>query len=152
MFSFSLYSAKLYFIWFSWNTHYNELNHEHRAKYICIIQVPSIKQSLYLKRFFTNFEYITFSLGLNERNIFHKRSISIKQLWLEIVRKIGCSQSQSDRVLLYLLNIKGVQKKWCSVYFANISTTKHWILKLFFSPENWDSYVNFEYKTISVWF
>ena len=42
------------------------------------------------------------------------------------------------------------QKKWCSVYFANISATKHWIFKSFFSPANWDPYANFEYKTISV--
>ena len=38
--------------------------------------------------------------SLNKRNIFYKRAISIKQLWLEII-EIGCS-SQSDRVLLYI--------------------------------------------------
>ena len=43
-------------------------------------------------------------------------------------------------------NIQGVSKKWYSVYFANISATKLWIFKSFFSPENGDPYVNFEYK------
>ena len=31
------------------------------------------------------FEYITFFSCLNKRNIFYERSISIKQLWLEII-------------------------------------------------------------------
>ena len=41
------------------------------------------------------------------------------------------------------------QKKWCSVYFANISATKYRIFKLFFSPENWDPYAKFEYQSFS---
>ena len=43
-------------------------------------------------------------------------------------------------------------KKWCSVYFENFLASTHWIFKSFFSPDNWDPYVNFEYKTISVQF
>ena len=57
-----------------------------------------------LKGLFTNFEYITFFSCLNERNIFYKRSILIKQLWLKIIEKIG-SQCQSDWVPLYILYI-----------------------------------------------
>ena len=34
--------------------------------------------------------------------------------------------------------------------FLNISATKYLIFKSFFYPKNWDSYANFEYKTISV--
>ena len=44
---------------------------------------------------FSNLEYITFSLCLNKRDIFYERAISIKQLWLEIIEKIGCSKSVS---------------------------------------------------------
>ena len=44
----------------------------------------------------------------------------------------------------------GCLKKRCSVYFANVSVSKYWIFKSSFSPENWDPYANFEYKTISV--
>ena len=33
----------------------------------------------------------------------------------------------------------------------NISITNERIYKLFFSPENWDPYANFEYKIIFVW-
>ena len=54
--------------------------------------------SLSLKGSFTNFEYITFFLCLNKRNIYYERYISIKQLWLEIIEKNG-AQSQS---VLYL--------------------------------------------------
>jgi len=37
--------------------------------------------------------YITFFSCPNKRNIFCERSISIKQLWLETIEKIGCSKS-----------------------------------------------------------
>ena len=51
-----------------------------------------------LKELFTNFEFITFFSCLNIRNILYKRSISIKQLRLEIIEKNG-TQSRS---VLYL--------------------------------------------------
>ena len=47
-----------------------------------------------LKGLFTNFEYITFFSCLNKGNTFYERSISIKQLWLDIIQKNG-AQSQS---------------------------------------------------------
>ena len=47
-----------------------------------------------LKGLFTNFEYIPFFSCPNKRNIFRERSISIEQLWLEIIEKNG-AQSQS---------------------------------------------------------
>ena len=37
-------------------------------------------------------------------------------------------------------------------FLPNILATKCRIFKSFFSPENWDPYANFEYKTISVQF
>jgi len=48
-----------------------------------------------LKGLFTNFE----------RNIFHKRSISIKRIWLEIIEKIGCSESVQPSTVIYIINI-----------------------------------------------
>ena len=42
------------------------------------------------------------------------------------------------------------QNKWYGVYFANISATNYRIFKSFFSPENWDPYAHFEYRTIFV--
>ena len=47
-----------------------------------------------LKALFTSFEYITFFSCFNKRNIYYRRSISMKQLWLEIIEKNG-AQSQS---------------------------------------------------------
>ena len=42
-------------------------------------------------------------------------------------------ESQKDQVV----TASGLfQKKWCSVYFANISATKYRNFKSFFSPEN----------------
>ena len=65
-------------------------------------------------------------------------------------QQLVSSQSSSTLTILHRLSLQGVWKKWCSVYFANISATKFRIFKLFFSPEN--PYANFEYKTISVHF
>ena len=72
---------------------------------------------------FTNFEYITFFSCPTERNIFYKRFISIKPLWLEIIEKKGCTESV--RV------IKGEQKKtsfskknrYFSIFCFTITTT-----------------------------
>jgi len=58
-----------------------------------------------LKGMSTNFEYITFFSCLNKRNIFYKRSISIKQLWLKIIEKIGCSKSAWLSNAIYALYI-----------------------------------------------
>ena len=48
----------------------------------------------------------------------------------------GIREHLSTIPMFSYLHIQGVSKKWCSVYFANISATKHWIFKSFFSPEN----------------
>ena len=64
----------------------------------------SLKESC-LKELFTNFEYITFLSCLYQRNIFYKRSISIKQLWLEIIEKIGCSKSVGPSTVIYIVYI-----------------------------------------------
>ena len=56
---------------------------------------------IHSKGLLTNFKYITFFLCINKKNIFYERSISIKQLWLEIIKRIGCSKP-ADRVLLYM--------------------------------------------------
>ena len=61
------------------------------------------EQSYPLKGLFTNFEYITFFLCPNKRNISYKRSISIKQLWLEIIEKIGCSKSVRPSTIIYII-------------------------------------------------
>ena len=68
--------------------------------------IPMIHVFYYisLKGMFTNLEYIKRISCLNKRNKLHERSISIKQFWLEIIWKNG-AQSQSDRVLLYMLYI-----------------------------------------------
>ena len=55
-----------------------------------------------LKRLFTNFEYITFFLCPTERNIFYKRFISIKPLWLEIIEKKGCTKSVRVIYMIYI--------------------------------------------------
>ena len=54
-----------------------------------------------LKGLFTNFEYITLFSCPTKRNSFCKRSISMKQLWLEIIKKIECSKSS----VLYIIYI-----------------------------------------------
>ena len=41
----------------------------------------------------------------NKRNIFYKRSISIKQFWLEIIEKIGCSKSVRPSTVIYIMYI-----------------------------------------------
>ena len=48
--------------------------------------------------------------------------------------------------------ITGGPKKNDTPFLINISATKYQIFKLFFSPENWDPYANFENITISVRF
>ena len=55
--------------------------------------------------FITNFEYTTFFSCLIERNIFYERSISIKQLWIEIIEKIGCSKSVRPSTVVYIIYI-----------------------------------------------
>ena len=44
----------------------------------------------------------------------------------------------------------GCPKKNVTGFLLNISATNYRIFKSFFSPENWDPYASFEYKTISV--
>ena len=58
---------------------------------------------LTLKGLFTNFEYIRFFSFPTKRNIFCERSISIKQLWLEIIEKIGCSKSVRLSTVIYII-------------------------------------------------
>ena len=48
------------------------------------------------------------------------------------------------------IQVQGVSKKIDLLYLLDISGTKNRISKPFFSSENWDPYVNFEYRTISV--
>ena len=60
---------------------------------------------LTLKGLFTNFEYVIFFSCLNRRNIFYERPISIKQLWLEIIEKIGCSKSVRPSTVIYMFII-----------------------------------------------
>ena len=52
---------------------------------------------------FTNFEYITFFSCPTERNIFYKRFISIKPLWLEIIEKKGCTKSVRVIYIIYII-------------------------------------------------
>ena len=61
--------------------------------------------ALLLKRFFTNFEYITFFSCPNKRNIFYKRSMWFKQFWFEIIEKIWCSKSVRLSTVIYILYI-----------------------------------------------
>ena len=64
----------------------------------------------------------------------------------------GCSNKFFGRFFFKVTNTTNIQcvsKKMVQCLFWNFSATKHWIFKSFFSPENWDPYVNFEYKTIS---
>ena len=56
-----------------------------------------------LKGLFTNFEYITFFSCPTERNIFYKRFISIKPLWLEIIEKKGCTKSVRVIYIIYII-------------------------------------------------
>ena len=58
-----------------------------------------------LKGLFTNFEYITFFSCPTERNIFYKRFISIKPLWLEIIEKRGCTKSVRPSTVIYIIYI-----------------------------------------------
>ena len=58
-----------------------------------------------LKGLFTNFEYITFFSCPTKRNIFCKRSISIKPLWLEIIEKRGCTKSVQPSTIIYIIYI-----------------------------------------------
>ena len=46
----------------------------------------------------------------------------------------------------------GCPKKNETGFLLNISATNDRIFKSFFSPENWDPYAHFEYRTISVRF
>ena len=50
---------------------------------------------------FTNFEYITLFSCLNERNIFYKKFISIKQ----IIEKVGCLKSVLSSTVIYIIYI-----------------------------------------------
>ena len=62
-------------------------------------------QFAYLRGLFTSFEYIKFFSCSNKRIIFCKRSISIKQLFLKIVEKIGCSKSVRPSIVIYIIYI-----------------------------------------------
>ena len=53
----------------------------------------------------TNFEYIIFFSCPTERNIFYKRFISIKPLWLEIIEKKGCTKSLRASTIIYIIYI-----------------------------------------------
>ena len=57
----------------------------------------------YLKGLFINFEYITFFSCPTKRNIFYKRFISIKPLWLEIIEKKGCTKSVRVIYIIYII-------------------------------------------------
>ena len=84
------------------NEYYWKVNYE---KVPNLYSFPSLKPfptEKGLKGLLTNFEYTTFFSCPNKRNSFYERSISIKQLWLEIFEKIGCSKSV--RLLSYILH------------------------------------------------
>ena len=68
-----------------------------------------------LKELFTDFEYIVFCWLPYERNIFCKRSISIKQLWLEIIEKIGCSKSVQPSTVIYVYYIYSTDRRWANI-------------------------------------
>ena len=53
-------------------------------------------------------------------------------------------------IQIYVLRNTGRLKKIDLLYLFDISGTKKRISKPFFSSENWDPFVNFEYRTIPV--
>ena len=74
------------------------------------------------------------------------------------VKKIEMSNFLSD---IFIFCCQILQFSWLhakTLYYyeqpclLNISITNERIYKSFFSPENWDSYANFEYRTISLQF
>ena len=69
------------------------------------------------KGLLTNFEYITFFSCPTDRNIFYKKFISIKPLWLEIIEKKGYTKS----VRVYIYNIyNSTRSDWlCAPSFLN---------------------------------
>ena len=76
------------------------------AHYCPFINYFNLKPDL--KGLFTNFEYITFFSCPTKRNIFCKRSISIKPLWLEIIEKRGCTKSVRPSTIIYIIYIHGL--------------------------------------------
>ena len=85
-----------------------------------------------------------------------KNDLKIRSLVAEILSKNPVSfflghpvyQTKLD---IYLTNT-GCPKKNETGILLHISATKYRIFKSFFSPENWDPYANFAYKTVSVRF
>ena len=73
-----------------------------------IVLAIAIVDFRHLKGLFTNFEYIIFFSCLTKRNIFCKRSISIKPLWLEIIEKRGCTKSVRLSTIIYIIYIHGL--------------------------------------------
>ena len=67
---------------------------------------------------FTNFEYITFFSCPTKRNIFYKRLISIKPLWLEIIEKKGCTKSVRVICIYNIYNSDWADWLW-ALYFLN---------------------------------
>jgi len=82
---------------------------------ICKLLLEQSQWSVRLKGLFTNIEYITFFSCLNKINIFHKRSTSIKQLWSEIVEKIGCSKSVCIIYIIYVYNSTRSDWLWAPI-------------------------------------
>ena len=76
-----------------------------KRKLFHAIFVNRFTKKTLLKGLFTNFDYITLLSWLNGRNIFYERSISIKQLWNEIIEKIGSSKSVRLSTVIYTIYI-----------------------------------------------
>ena len=73
---------------------------------------------------------ITFFSCLNRRNIIYERSISIKQLWLEIIEKIGCSKSDQPSTVIIYIYIYIMDWLWAP-FFSIISSQRCFIELVF---------------------
>ena len=92
-------------------------------QYITMISLSNLG---YLKGLFTNFEFITFFVCLNERNISYKRSISIKQLWLEIIEKKRCSKSVRLSTVIFVI----YNTDWLWVPFFSIISDQSCLIEM----------------------
>ena len=81
-----------------------------------------------LKGLFTNFVYSTFFSCFNKRNIFYKESNSIKQLWLEIIEKIGYSKSVRPSTVIYIIYIYNTDWLWAP--FLSIISSQSCFIKM----------------------
>ena len=103
------FESELFYRYGPFIKHVLLLRHEKNVIYSKMVNNPfkeelefKNKHAQNLKGLLTNFEYITFFSCLNRRNIFYERSTSIKQLWLEIFEKIGCSIISSQSGIIQM--------------------------------------------------